>query len=284
MNPRRCLDLGVGRLLAAYELGLLDEQERARFEAHAGECDWCSEELYRAAPFVTALRAQPGAALGILEIDDRKATARPRGSLRVRALESLVGSRLFGAMRAGAGWRRMVPAAAVAAIVLAIVLWPRPSDRGDYRALARLEPIPYVPIETRGGSGGAIALFRDGMALYSKSRYREAAQRLGEAIRAGEASDTTLDLDQARLFLGVSRLLLGEPEAAIAPLEAAARSSLEPVSDRAAWYLAQAHLLRGDPRSAEALLTSLAENSPAYRREASRQLDRLRALRPSVPR
>lgn len=40
-----CIDTQTGLLLHAYELGLLPEQERARFETHLIECDCCYDEL-----------------------------------------------------------------------------------------------------------------------------------------------------------------------------------------------------------------------------------------------
>ena len=275
MIERRCNDPAVGELLAAYEFGLLAEEERARFEAHMRGCEACAEELYRLAPFVTAMTADPGRARQALEAES---TERPG-----QALEhpSLAWAQVRAWLRSGPiGWRTLAPVAAAAALVVAIGLWLRPSQVISYRSLARVEPIPFVPIETRGGGAtDASRRLREGMARYAQRRYAEAAPLLAQAAKLGETSVARPDLDQARLFLGLSWLLASQVDSAVAPLEVAARSDLEPVSDRARWYLAQADLLRNDPQGAESLLTRLARQSPGYATAASEQLARLRAVR-----
>lgn len=42
---QRCADESVGRLLHAYEIGILDEQECEQFEVHLLECEYCSNLL-----------------------------------------------------------------------------------------------------------------------------------------------------------------------------------------------------------------------------------------------
>lgn len=47
MTPHPCIDPEVGRLLHAYELNTLDDQEVSLFEAHLLNCDHCFEEAFR---------------------------------------------------------------------------------------------------------------------------------------------------------------------------------------------------------------------------------------------
>ena len=55
----RCSDPEVGALLPAYELGLLDQGARARFEAHTLDCDACFSDLYDFHPYAQEMRTAP---------------------------------------------------------------------------------------------------------------------------------------------------------------------------------------------------------------------------------
>lgn len=45
-----CTDPELGKLIGSYELGLLSDEERKRFEDHVLTCDECVKDLYRMAP------------------------------------------------------------------------------------------------------------------------------------------------------------------------------------------------------------------------------------------
>lgn len=45
-----CTDPELGKLIGSYELNLLSDEERKRFEDHVVACDECVKELYRMAP------------------------------------------------------------------------------------------------------------------------------------------------------------------------------------------------------------------------------------------
>ena len=45
-----CTDPELGKLIGSYELNLLSDEERKRFEDHVVTCDECVKELYRMAP------------------------------------------------------------------------------------------------------------------------------------------------------------------------------------------------------------------------------------------
>jgi hypothetical protein len=51
-----CTDRNIGKLIASYELGLLSEEERHRFENHLLECEECFQSLYDTAPIANLMR------------------------------------------------------------------------------------------------------------------------------------------------------------------------------------------------------------------------------------
>ncbi len=56
---QRCTNTELGKLLHAYELGLLDEKEKDLFETHLLSCDFCFEELKKFMPQAALLRSSP---------------------------------------------------------------------------------------------------------------------------------------------------------------------------------------------------------------------------------
>ncbi len=80
-NPHRRCDQ-----LAAYELGLLDNAQKAAFETHLHECDECLAEMYAHAPFAVAMTTDPGAYRRAL--DQTLAASRPTLWTRLAAISS----------------------------------------------------------------------------------------------------------------------------------------------------------------------------------------------------
>ena len=221
-----CSDRKTGELLAAYELGILSPGERGRFEDHLGECGVCMEELYESAPAMTALLADPERSLGTLD----RAGAVPTKRNPLRA-----------ALRRQRLW---IPAAAAAAMILAAVFFS-PSGTGRYGSMARIDPVPWLPLETRGApAAGPAVLFREAMESYARGAYEEAAPILADAIDAVPEGGGWRDLDQARFFHGLTLLLSGNAEEAVEPLRLAAGSSVPVIVERSRWYLAQSYLLQ----------------------------------------
>jgi hypothetical protein len=256
----RCVDPEIGGLLAAYELGLADASERLAFEAHLAACDVCADDAFASA--------------------DAAAVATGDAARVVRGLAVGPGllARLLRPFRDLA--RRphvLVPALTTAGAVGLLVLWRLGAP--DPASLAIVEPAPYVPLAVRdAGAGDATALFHRGMERYAGGDWAAAATDLRGALAAAAPPLPPARRDQANVFLGVSLLLEGDVDAAVAPLEAGARSELPVLADRARWYLAQAKLRAGDADAARTLLESL-DGSPGYAAEAAEQLRRLRAAR-----
>jgi hypothetical protein len=252
-------------LLAAYEMGLLSAGERAEFEAFLLQDEETQDELFDNAPFVTALKNDPARFRRIAEA----ALAEMEPSLWERGLTFL--SNLMTP-------RVLAPVTALAVLVVLLTV-PQQSVL-DLRSLARVEPVPYVQMETRSGHHAADQTFDVAMAHYTAQRYEAAAQGLQETIAVAESAGDWGLLDQAYLYLGLSLLLAEQPAAAIAPLTAATGSVLIPVAERSRWYLAQANLLMNDPIQAQELLQELAAHSPVYGDQATDQLNRLERIVP----
>ncbi|MBU0743728.1 hypothetical protein KKA85_15635 [bacterium] len=246
-------------LLAAYELGLLDAEDRLRFERGTLDDPDLLEEIFAHAPEAQALRDDPARYRKALETALREAGSSPA-------------ERLAGWLRALLSPRVLAPVVVAVAAVFVLVLMP---DGDELRRIAVLEPAPYVQVDTRAAESDAAVLFREAMSQYTSARYGDAARLLDEALAAGDASwhqDA-----QARLYLGVSRLLDGDPAGALSPLREAAGSSQLAIAERSRWYLAQAYLLSGDAGAAREALLSLTD-SPVLGAGAAEQLAALERL------
>lgn len=252
-------------LLAAYEMDLLSSRERAEFEAFLLQDEETQDELFDNAPFVIALKNDPARFRRIAEA-------------ALAEMEPSVWERWFSFLSNLMSPRVLAPVTAIA--VLAVLLSVPPQSVLDLRQLARVEPVPYVQLETRSGHHAADQPFDLAMAHYSAQRYRAAARGLRDAIVAAESGEDWGQMDQARLYLGLSLLLAEQPAEAIAPLTAATGSVLLPVAERSRWYLAQARLMMNEPIQAQELLRELATHSPVYGERATQQLNRLERIVP----
>jgi hypothetical protein len=250
-------------LLAAYEAGLLNDQDRARFEAATLENPDLLEELYEMAPFNEALHADPARVRESAEAELREFTPSPQQTL-LRALRALLRPRM------------LVPVA-VAMVAFFVVL---NLDEGidDVRRLAMIEPLAYVQVDVRSVESDREVIYREAMVDYQGGAYLDAVFGLTRAITHEETAEPWPHLDQAQLYLGVSHLMLEKADQAITPLNVAAASPLLPVADNARWYLAQANLMQGNASGARELLLDLADTSPVHGEAAGRliaQIDQL---------
>ena len=258
-----CTDPKVGALLAGYEMDLLDSEQRLTFEAHLAACDACLDELFHTAPYTTAMRTASGDVLSRLP---SRSDARDVTDTR-SAVEQPWWSRFRLPV--------LVPVAAAAAAAALLLVRPA-SGPGSLGELAIVEPLPWTTVETRAGELEAERIFQRGMANYARGDYAAAAATLSAAVERGAGDSTWTKLDQARLFLGLSFLLIDDPENGGPHLETAARADSPPLRDRARWYLAQSRLMTGDGGAALVILDALAE-SPGYGQSARELAARVRA-------
>jgi hypothetical protein len=247
-------------LLAAYELGLLEEEQRCVVEAHLAGCEACQEALYQEAEVTRAFQVDPGRYRRVAErVLDRHRAPAP--------------TRWFERLRRALAPRVLVPAVAVAAAAVLAVVFLLPDTGKRSMDLASIEPIPYTLIETRAGGFHADSLFARGMSAYVGQDYAVAAEQLAAALTAAEPEWQLKN--QALFFRGLSLLLAGDVDTAIEPLAAAAYGAPRPLLERTIWYRAQAHLLGDEIPEAIAMLEQLAE-SPVYGDRAQEQLAALR--------
>ncbi|MGD9546210.1 MAG: zf-HC2 domain-containing protein [Candidatus Krumholzibacteriia bacterium] len=250
-------------LLAAYELGLLDPDERRDFENHLAGCPDCQEEIYAHAPAALALQEDPGRFARAAQ----PAMAATRDGLRERLSGWLTGR-----------WPRILVPAALVAVAALVVVLPAVRQGSDLADLAVVDPLPYARIEMRAGAEEPVRLFHEGMDSYIGGAYGLAADRLSHAAQVQEAWPAEAGplpaglLDQTRIYLGVSLLLDGRAGSALDPLTRASDSPLPPLAERARWYLAQACLLTDRVEAAREALVPLV-TSPVFGARAQTLLD-----------
>jgi len=237
-------------LLAAYEMGLLTDNERVEFETHLADCSECQEELFAMAPATVAMTGDPGTFAAAA--NKASAGRQPGLARRIMAWLGLSGS-----------GRLLVPVVVAGALAL-VMFWPNAEPGGSFGNLARVEPLPYAQVTVRSGDHGKAAqLFHKGMESYRQQRYTETARDLAAArklLADAPAGPETVLRDQINLYLGVSYLLADLAGEAVSPLRNARSSTLEPVADKAGWYLAQALLLQEQPAEALEVLAELASS------------------------
>jgi len=240
--------------LAAYELNLLETDERLEFENHLPHCSDCLEEMYSMAPAMSQLTAQPG-----------RYAAQAARYLEQDKTETWL-TRLNKILFSGPA-RVLVPVA-VAAVLAMLIFMPQTTDI-KYRSLAMTEAPAFSPIQVRAGQQDQwLPLWDSGMQAYRTGQYDVAVVDLTQAINLiaklpNSAEERFAVLDNARLYLGVSQMLSDQTDDALVTLKVAATSTLRPVQQKSLWYLAQVHLLNEQPEEALTVLSQL-ENSLVY--------------------
>lgn len=171
-----------------------------------------------------------------------------------------------------------VPALAAAAVLLAVLLAPRPSrpPQPTPPAVTKAEPakpreyllaLSKPPVRLAAaevlvfrGEDAAPPLVR-ALQAYRADNYAEAVRLLEPAAKARDATP------EAGFYLGVSLLHLNRPAEAARVLEAARGGDLDLARDRT-WFLAVAHERNGDRAKALALLRELCAGEGLHRAES----------------
>jgi tetratricopeptide (TPR) repeat protein len=116
-------------------------------------------------------------------------------------------------------------------------------------------------------------VFRKAMTAYVEGNYGESAELLEQAQ---EKEPLALDV---QFYLGVCRLLIGQPQAAIEPLQRAASVKGPMLQQQAHYFLAKAYLQGMQFKEAEEELKAAAELTGPLKADSAALLKRLRALR-----
>jgi tetratricopeptide (TPR) repeat protein len=208
--------------LAAYEQGLLSPDERRAFETHALECDACFAELARGSRAAEALR--------------RRGLA-----LKQAVAERPARQPLWPALRVA------FPLAAAVTFAAVLLLRPRSPDLRELATFPHEEPTSAL---VRAGSldDGTRELLEAGLSYLELGEHDHAEERFRAAMDRDPSA-----LEAAYLF-GLSRVLRGDVESAIEPLEAAAAGAPEGLRSKWTWVLANAYLKAGRLEEARAVL------------------------------
>ncbi|HXF04943.1 MAG TPA: tetratricopeptide repeat protein [Blastocatellia bacterium] len=265
-DNNRCTNPRLGRLIAAYELGLLGETERKAFVNHLVECLHCHNELYTMAPVMDVLRTQRQMAL-----DRRRRWSAAAGA---------------GTKPPIWGRRAFLTAASILLVVglVVTVLFLRDSGRPpstspemahaplSWESLA-VPKADYVPPRSDRApfrSGDAAALFERAIANYQNGDYATAAQQFEGVVQLQP------DNAAAYFYRGVALLLAERAAEAVAPLEKAVELEAGYTRSRARYYLALAYLKTHQVDRARAQLEAILQSVCPYRTDAEKLLQQLR--------
>jgi len=215
------------------------------------------EELFAMAPAALELQSNPGRYARTME----QALADPGRNFLTELLDRFFNVRV------------LVPLVATAAIALLII---NPfSGPASLSHLADFHALPYSQIDVRSGNNGtAVQHFTEGMGYYQQADYCTAGPLLVQALEGG--IEPEFARDQGTLYAGVSYLICGQNEKALAMLNLSAESTIQPVAQKSLWYLGQTHLQDNNKLAAVAALESLLD-SPVYARQAQELLDKIEA-------
>jgi anti-sigma factor RsiW len=233
-----CQRVSHENLIERYLQGTLEPALRDEFEDHYFACDHCHAQLQ------TVQAIQP-----VLATLPPVAPQRPtRNYLPWLAL-----------------------AAAAAALLIAFLpppqspVAPTPTPSATL-LLTEIQPAPYAPTLFRGGAPQPTPAFAAAMSLYEQRQWSAAAAAL-----------TPLAPDPVALhFAGISHLLAGKPEPALAALQRVIHlGPATPYEEEARFYRAQALLLARRPTEARAELETIIQGKGDYEAAARSLLKRL---------
>ena len=244
-NASACDRPDVRPLLARYEFGAVDRDERGLVDAHVLECDVCFAELERGADVVTALRDDPQRFRRAL--DGLSPPVRSHRTLFVRIA---------------------LPLAACVAIALGVVVATRWTD--ETRLATFPQEIDRARVVRAPGALAAVdELVATGASYFDLGRYAEAERYFEAACRR---DSTRAD---AAYALGLALALGGDPARGAASLGRAVRLAPEGEGDAARWALANAYLAAGRGQEARRELATLSAGTSSEARRAEALLRRL---------
>jgi len=138
---------------------------------------------------------------------------------------------------------RVAIAGIVATIMLLLLFLP---SEQRYSHLARIEPLYYLPIESRSEASLSKTekLFEQGMAFYQQENYKSAINQLLLVIKQ-QPDDAS-----ANFYLGLCYLLIKKPDRAIFYLQKVIELNGDFLLEKCYWYLGNAYLLKNDGKKA----------------------------------
>jgi tetratricopeptide (TPR) repeat protein len=193
-----------------------------------------------------------------------------------------------------------VPATAAVLVAVSLTVWQLPlTDRGDtietaqpsvgsgvgpqptapstpavsLADLARVEPPRYTPGRLRGAADEATARYLEAMRHYQSGDYPAAISGLSTAAKLDP------DAPHVMFFLGISRLMAGQPDAAIDALLRTVSLGDSPYIDETPFFLAKAYLQKGIIDEARTQLRGTVQRRGAREAEARQLLLQLETFK-----
>lgn len=156
----------------------------------------------------------------------------------------------------------------IAVLILIFIL--RPAD-ANYTTLARIEPLYYQPIETRGEESLSKTerLFQQGMAFYQQQNYKSAINKLLLIIES-QPEDAN-----ANFYLGLCYLLMKKNDRAILHLHKVIELKGEFLYEKCYWYLGNAYLLKNDGNKALSMFEKVVELEGDFEWEAREMIEKI---------
>jgi len=136
---------------------------------------------------------------------------------------------------------------AIPIMIMAIILFLSiPTTQKKYADLARIEPLYYQPIETRGKESlpETERLFQHGMTFYQQKDYGSAINKLLSVIKS-QPEDIN-----ANFYVGLCYLLTKKADRAIFFMQKVIELKGEFLFEKCYWYLGNAYLLKNDGKKA----------------------------------
>ena len=232
----KCIDEKIGRLITLYEFGELSRKDAKKFEAHLLECEFCLQSLKTMAPVVDLMQERKEEFLSMLSYVPQKRRFEKYLSIAKKKIISILsGLKTIPAL---------VPALGVAivAIVAVIFINREPGTPIRYSNLAHIEPIPYIPLNSRGNVDIALTdeLIERGMRYYSDDQYLHAIASLDSAVQSAPKNM------ESQFYLGLNYLLAKQIKSAIDNFSIVIENSDNPYIEKSHWYLGNAYLLMED--------------------------------------
>jgi|GEM_PF-2559895 len=131
-------------------------------------------------------------------------------------------------------------------IIALILIFVLRTPEAKYATLARIEPLYYQPIESRGEASLSETekLFQQGMAFYQQGNYQCAINKLLLV------SKSQPDEVNANFYVGLCYLLTKKADRAILHLQKVIELNGEFLFEKCYWYLGNAYLLKEDGKKA----------------------------------
>ena len=237
-----CKNPTLGDLIAAYELNQLGKKEKAQFEKHLEDCEYCRESLIEMAPVIMDMRNGEGVFSGWNEADGVSFDELAEKLMSEKSKPSILD-------KVTQGVKSML-------------------TKNDFIRLLSFDPLPIPALVLRGEEDV------DNYQKYWREAYRKGNYKI--AIKYLRKVPAQWDV---MMFLGICLYLNNQPKPAVQALRKADELSELAMKEEIRWYLAQALLLKREKEEAVKLLEWLAEQpGKTYPQKAKTILVELRTF------